>query len=148
MLLVDATSLLEELLEVSGQVEAATIVTRDGTLVASTEAGDAAATLADSVHRLATSASAVASPTDEHLVQLQVTLDDACVFLAQDGDHALGCVTVSHPTAGLVFYDLKTTLRRLAGEHDDLAPSPRSWVGVRDDDAVDGEAKDESGASE
>ena len=63
-------------------------------------------------------------------MQLQITLEDSCVFLAQDEDHVVGCVTVSHPTAGLVFYDLKTTLRRLAGEHDELVPKPRAWDGA------------------
>jgi hypothetical protein len=126
---VDASALLQELLEVSGQVETATILARGGELVASTETGAGAAALAGSVHRLSTSANAATSPTDEHLVQLQVTLDDACVFLAQDADHVVGCVTVAHPTAGLVFYDLKTTLRRLAGEHDELVPKPRAWDG-------------------
>ena len=123
--------LLSDLLEVSGQVEAAAIVTRGGELVAATADADAdaAAALADTVQRLSTSASAVASPTDEHLVQLQISLEGSCVFLAQDEQHAIGCVTVAHPTAGLVFYDLKTTLRRLAGEHEDLVPKPRAWDG-------------------
>ena len=126
----DAEALLSELLEVSGQVEAAALVTRAGLPVATTLSGDGAAALAETVHRLSASANAVASPTDEHLVQLQVTLEDSCVFLAQDEEHAIGCVTVSHPTAGLVFYDLKTTLRRLAGEHDELVPEPKAWDGA------------------
>ncbi|MGI9657961.1 MAG: roadblock/LC7 domain-containing protein [Gaiellaceae bacterium] len=125
----DAEALLSDLLEVSGQVEAAAIVTRDGAPVATTLSGEQASAFAEAVHQLSASASAAASPTDEHLVQLQVTLEESCVFLAQDGEHAVGCVTVSHPTAGLVFYDLKTTLRRLAGDHDDLVPKPRAWDG-------------------
>ncbi len=127
---VDAQELLSDLLEVSGQVETAAIVTRAGQLVASTLDGDDASALGDQVHRLSSSAGAVGSPTDEHLVQLQITLNESCVFLAQDEAHAVGCVTVSHPTAGLVFYDLKTTLRRLAGEHDELVPKPRAWDGA------------------
>lgn len=122
--------MLADLLEVSGQVEAAVIVTRGGELLASTASGSGADAMADTVRRLSASASAVASPTDEHVVQLQITLDDSCVFVAQDEQHAIGCVTVAHPTAGLVFYDLKTTLRRLAGEHDDLVPKPRDWDGA------------------
>ena len=129
MLRVEPEQLLSELLDVSGQVEAAAIVTREGGLVASTVSGDDATALGDAVSQLAVSASAVASPTDEHLVQLQITLEEGCVFLAQDETHAVGCTTVAHPTAGLVFYDLKTTLRRLAGEHDELVPQPRAWDG-------------------
>ena len=136
----EADELLSDLLEVSGQVEAAAIVTRDGSLVAATTDDDRTASLADTVRRLSASASAVASPTDEHLVQLQVSLEESCVFLAQDEQHAIGCVTVPHPTAGLVFYDLKTTLRRLAGEHDELVPKPRAWDGS---DTPDGESSGE-----
>lgn len=134
----DAEALLNDLLEVSGQVEAAAIVTRSGELLAtSTGAGEGAA-LGGSVHKLAKSANAVGSPTGEDIVQLQVTLEQNCVFVAQDATNVIGCVTVPHPTAGLVFYDLKSTLRRLAGEQDDLVPKPMAWDGG--DESGGGEA--------
>lgn len=129
MTIVEAQALLDDLLEVSGQVEAAAIVTRGGEVVASTVAGGDSDVFGASVHSLAASASSVSSPTDEELVQFQVTLADTCVFVAQDAQHVIGCVTVPHPTAGLVFYDLKSTLRRLAGEQDDLVPKPMAWDG-------------------
>ena len=138
MLRVEPRQLLSDLLDLSGQVEAATIVTRAGALVASTVPEDQANAVGDAVSQLAASASAVGSPTDEHLVQLQITLEEGCVFLAQDDEHAVGCTTVPHPTAGLVFYDLKTTLRRLAGDHDELVPKSRAWDGAADPAEGDG----------
>ncbi len=131
--LVDAQAVLTDLLEVSGQVEVAAIVTREGELMASTMTDDDAIALGASVHRLASTANAIGSPTDQDLLQLQVTLQEECVFVAQDADHAIGCVTVPHPTAGLVFYDLKSTLRRLAGDADELVPKPMAWEGTNEE---------------
>jgi hypothetical protein len=130
----DAKSLLADLLEVSGQVEAAAIVTRAGEVVAGTDEESASA-LGTAIHSLAGSANDVSGPTDQALVQLQVSLSGSCVFIAQDEQHSIGCVTVPHPTAGLVFYDLKSTLRRLAGDHDDLVPKPIEWDGADKPDA-------------
>ena len=55
----------------------------------------------------------------ERLVQLQVALPDGCVFVVQDDERVVAAVTVAEPTVGLVFYDLKTCLRHVAGEEPD-----------------------------
>ena len=65
----------------------------------------------------------------ERLVQLQVAIPDGCVFLVQDDERLVAAVTVAEPTVGLIFYDLKTCLRHVAGES--LAPKPKARAGSR-----------------
>ena len=48
-----------------------------------------------------------------------------CVFVVQDDERVVDAVTAPEPTVGLVFYDLKTCLRHVAGE--ELAPKPKSF---------------------
>ena len=119
--------LISNLIEASGQIEAAVIVTRGGDFVASIGTEAASTSLADIVCRLSAEASGIESPTGESFVQLQVMLDNGCVFLAQDDHHAVGCVTVRQPTAGLVFYDLKVMLSRLSGDEKSFVPKPQPW---------------------
>jgi hypothetical protein len=64
------------------------------------------------------------SEARERLVQIQAALPQGSVFVVQDEERLVAAVTVAEPTVGLVFYDLKTCLRQVAGES--LAPKPRS----------------------
>ncbi len=120
--------MLKDLLEVSGQVESAAVLDRDGAMVATT-LDDAARgeALAASLHGLVGAAEEAPGARAQPLVQLQVSLTDGSVFVVRDDERLAGCVTGAQPTPGLVFYDLKTGLRRLAGE--EVTVTPQAWEG-------------------
>ncbi len=109
----DAAQALAELTEISSQVESAVLGSTDGTVVASTFADEArgARVVAAAVELLQT---AEREGRGGGLVQLQAVTYEASVFVVRDGDRFAAAVTAPDPTAGLVFYDLKTTLRQVA----------------------------------
>jgi predicted regulator of Ras-like GTPase activity (Roadblock/LC7/MglB family) len=106
---------LKELTEISTQIEAAVVLDREGTVVASTLDDERAGRLAGPALQLL-SAAEEARPSSEPFVQLDATLRDGVVFLVADGDRVIAATTGPEPTAGLVFYDLKSCLRALGGE--------------------------------
>ena len=125
---VDAAQVLKDLLDVSGQVDSAAVLDGDGAAIATTlddvARGDA---LVAALHGVLGAAEEAPGARAQPLVQLQVSLDDGSVFVARDDDRIVGCVTGAQPTPGLVFYDLKTCLRRLAGE--EVTILPEAWEG-------------------
>jgi predicted regulator of Ras-like GTPase activity (Roadblock/LC7/MglB family) len=129
---VDAAEALADLTQISTQIELAVLVDGRGEILAS---AGATAEQAEAVARsgrqlLATAEEAMGEAgTRERLVQLQVALLDGCVFLVQDADRVVLAVTIPEPTVGLVFYDLKTCLRNVAGES--LTPKPKARAGSR-----------------
>jgi predicted regulator of Ras-like GTPase activity (Roadblock/LC7/MglB family) len=123
---------LADLTEISSQIESAVLVDAGGTVVASTLADTERA---ESVARTARELLAAAersmggAESRSRLVQLQAATPQGCVFVVQDEDRVVAAVTVPEPTVGLVFYDLKTTLRHVAGE--ELAPKPKARAGSK-----------------
>ena len=103
---------LRELTEISTQIEAAVVLDREGAVVASTLDDERAGRLAGAALELL----GAAEEQGESLVQLDVALRDGVVFLVADGDRVITATTGPEPTAGLVFYDLKSCLRALGGE--------------------------------
>jgi predicted regulator of Ras-like GTPase activity (Roadblock/LC7/MglB family) len=103
---------LRELTEISTQIEAAVVLDREGVVVASTLDDERAGRLAGPALELLRAA----EESGETLVQLDVALRDGVVFLVADGDRVITATTGPEPTAGLVFYDLKSCLRALGGE--------------------------------
>lgn len=110
-----AGSALEELLEVSPQVDAAVIVERDGgRLVAS-----APSTSDRMAERLGATCVRILDAAEqarrelgrEPVVQVEVATPDGHVFVVADATWIVAAVTDADPTVGLVFYDLKTALR-------------------------------------
>ena len=106
---------LEELLEVSPQVDAAVILERDGgRLLASAPAPSVR--VAD---RLATTCVKIVDAADqarrelgrEPVSQVEVATSDGHVFVVANTTWIVAAVTDADPTVGLVFYDLKTALR-------------------------------------
>ena len=97
---------LAELIDVSAQIEGAAILDAEGSVLASIGGvGDGAAALlraADEAARL------LGRPA---VAQCEVGLGDRLVFAVRDGDRIAVAVTGAEATAGLVFYDLRQTLR-------------------------------------
>lgn len=106
---------LEELLEVSPQVDAAVVLERNGgRLLASSPASSDR--VAD---RLATTCVKIVDAAEqarrelgrEPVSQVEVATPDGHVFIVTDPTWIVAAVTDADPTVGLVFYDLKTALR-------------------------------------
>ena len=127
----DAARALADLMEVSSQVRGAVIVDENGTAVASTypdETGGRVAGAATTFLRAAREMPRESGRAE--LTQLEAALPDGSVFLVADGAHAIAALTERRPTTGLVFYDLKTALRR-AFEDDAKEPkAPRGDAGT------------------
>jgi len=106
---VDAAQALAELREISSQIDEAAIVDGDGQVIGSTH-GDAdrlAATAASLLDRAAR-----ARPGSDP-VQLEVSVERGSVFVLREQERTIVATTGPQPTTGLVFYDLKSCLRRL-----------------------------------
>jgi predicted regulator of Ras-like GTPase activity (Roadblock/LC7/MglB family) len=109
---VDAAAALERLREISSQVRAAVIFERGGKIVGST-LGDE-----ERAKRVAAEAEALLDDAEKgrsaaDFAQLEVALRDGSVFVVRDGKRLIVATTAPEPTVGLVFYDLKSTLREL-----------------------------------
>lgn len=124
----EADQILKDLLQVSSQVESAAVLDRDGEVIRTTLGdpvrGDA---LGAALHGLVGAAEEAPGARAQRLVQLQVFLREGSVFVVRDEERIAGCLTGADPTPGLVFYDLKTCLRRLAGE--EVIVTPQAWEG-------------------
>jgi predicted regulator of Ras-like GTPase activity (Roadblock/LC7/MglB family) len=107
---------LRELTEISSQIETAVVLDREGTVVAATVDDERAGRLAGSALELLRVAEEQRPGPEEGLVQLDVALRDGVVVLVAESDRLIAATTAPEPTAGLVFYDLKSCLRSLGGE--------------------------------
>jgi predicted regulator of Ras-like GTPase activity (Roadblock/LC7/MglB family) len=110
---VDAEAALAELMELSAQVETAAVLGSDGSVVAATVPPERAAALAAAAGRLAGAARAVRSDGPQ-VARVEVRLPEGSAFLVNEGELSIVATTVPEPRAGLVVYDLRTCLRRIA----------------------------------
>ena len=123
---VDAAQALADLTEISSQIVHVAIVDGDGAVLASTfddERG--AARFAEGVAELITEADAARAARGlADFVQLEASTLDGSVFivLGPTGSSYIAAVTRSEPTVGLVFYDLKHSLKSLSP----AKPAPRA----------------------
>jgi len=115
---VDAAQALADLTEISAQIEAAVIASPDGTPLASTLSGSAAEALAHAAAELLREAG-------ERAVSVEAATAEGSVFAARDEAHAVLAVTPRGVSSGLVLYDLRTCLRRLADEPPKRKRAPR-----------------------
>jgi predicted regulator of Ras-like GTPase activity (Roadblock/LC7/MglB family) len=107
----DAKQALADLTEISSQIQVAVVFDDQGQLAAST--------LGDSRRsdELARAAGGLLAAADEiktgesALTQLEVATGEGSVFVVRTGKTVIAATTGSNPTAGLVFYDLKSALR-------------------------------------
>lgn len=110
---------LTSLTEMSREIDGAVVLDEFGGLV------DAAGLDDERAARVAATATSLLGTADERfdggrapLTQLTAEVGGGAVFVVRSGGRAIVAVTGPEPTTGLVFYDLKVTLRDLveAGE--------------------------------
>lgn len=110
-----ASSALDELLEVSPQVDAAVILRRagGGLLASAPPTRDRMSDQfgATCVRILEAAEQSRVELGREPIAQVEVATPEGHVFIVADADHVVAAVTDADPTVGLVFYDLKTALR-------------------------------------
>ena len=106
-----AADALAHLTEISTQIKAAVVLDREGTVQASTVDDERAGRIASSALELFRQADA---QRDQQLVQLDAALSGGSVFVVRDEERLIAATTTPGPTAGLVFYDLKSALRTFA----------------------------------
>jgi predicted regulator of Ras-like GTPase activity (Roadblock/LC7/MglB family) len=137
---VDAAQALADLVEISSQIECAVLADAEGAVLGSTLADDerAQAVAREARELLSGAAGPAGDPT-----QVQVSFEEGCAFVVTDGSRLVAAVTGRDPTAGLVFYDLKTCLRlageRPAGKKAAAATKRRSTKKKDEVEATDGE---------
>lgn len=107
----EAQTALDELAEISSQVQAAVLFDGDGAVAAATIPDAAAGRLASSARALFESAAPL---REGELTQIEAATDEGSLFVARDGERLVAAVSGPSPTAGLVFYDLRSCLRRAA----------------------------------
>jgi predicted regulator of Ras-like GTPase activity (Roadblock/LC7/MglB family) len=124
----DAAEALKDLTEISSQIQAAVLITADGQTLASTIDDHARSDrLCAAVGSLVEAATA-RSGGEGRLVQLEAATSDGSLFVVRDDERMVAAVTKPEPTAGLVFFDLKSCLRAAAAEQGDGKPRPRPGV--------------------
>jgi|SRR2546425_4378331 len=112
----DAAQALADLTEISSQIEAAVLFDDDGAVHGSTLADEAAGkTLARAGADLLARAGGF-RPDGGSVTQLEASTSGGSVFVVREGARRIAATTGPAPTAGLVFYDLKSCLRGAAEE--------------------------------
>ena len=106
-----AADALAHLTEISTQIQAAVVFDREGNVQASTVGDEQARRIAQSAVELFRQADA---QREQALVQLDAVLTGGSVFVVRDEERLIAATTTPGPTAGLVFYDLKSALRSFA----------------------------------
>jgi predicted regulator of Ras-like GTPase activity (Roadblock/LC7/MglB family) len=109
----EPSAALAELTEISSQIEAAVLFDKDGKVVAATLPEERAARVASSAKSLLEQAGRLG---EGELTQLEASTGEGSLFVVSDGTTMIAATTSAEPTAGLVFYDLKSCLRRAAAK--------------------------------
>jgi predicted regulator of Ras-like GTPase activity (Roadblock/LC7/MglB family) len=109
-----AEKALAELRDISTQVRAAVIFDSTGSVQASTLPDEQAERFATAARLLLEQAEVVRGDDEANLTQLEAATSDGSVFVVREGDQVLAATTGPMPTAGLVFYDLRSALRTSA----------------------------------
>src|SRR5512146_397834 len=118
----DAAQARAGLTESSSQIEAAVLFDESGAVQGSTLSDQAAAAaLAEAGAGLLERAGAFRS--EGEATQLEASTAQGSVFVVRDGARRIAATTGPLPTAGLVFYDLKSCLR--GAEAEKSKPKPK-----------------------
>jgi predicted regulator of Ras-like GTPase activity (Roadblock/LC7/MglB family) len=133
----DAAQALSELTALSAQITAAIVLDEEGGPAASTLDDARTRELAQTVKELVAAAGRAAGRDGGRLAQLEVATPTGSVFVVRDGRRTIAATTRPEPAAGLVFYDLKTSLRGIGDEHTPRpTPKPRARKTAEDDAAA------------
>jgi hypothetical protein len=108
----DVMQALQELTELSAQVERAVVLDAGGSLLGSTLVDQGAAEKLAGAARELTDAAAELHASDR-VVRVEVELADGAVFVLREGGLTIAAVTGPSPTGGLVAYDLRTCLQAI-----------------------------------
>lgn len=128
----DATEALAELAELSSQVEFAVAIAEDGKIEGWTrEDAVAIESLAQRAQELLEAASTMGSTSTE-ATRAEVELAEGALFVLRERGHTIAATTGPDPTPGLVVYDLRTCLERIA---EDDAPKRRRRARRGEDEA-------------
>jgi len=112
----DAGQALAELIEISSQIELAVVFDSRGELIGSTLADrDVAEALVRAGSELFATASKAGGEEHGEAAQVELALSEASILLVREGDLRILAVTQPDPVVGLVFFDLGTCLRKVAG---------------------------------
>ena len=121
----DAAQALADLIEVSSQIEGAVLLGPDEQVSASTWTDGRGDRVAATARALV--AAAEEAQSGSPLTQLHGASEEGGVFVVREGDRMVAAVTRPDPTVGLVFYDLRTTLRLAAEQAEAKKPAkPRA----------------------
>lgn len=121
----DAAQALADLIEVSSQIEGAVLLGPGEQVSASTWTDDRGDRVAAAARALV--AAAEETQGGSSLTQLHGASEEGGVFCVREGDRMVAAVTRPDPTVGLVFYDLRTTLRLAAEQAEAKKPAkPRA----------------------
>jgi predicted regulator of Ras-like GTPase activity (Roadblock/LC7/MglB family) len=119
----EPSAALAELTDISTQIEAAVLFDADGKVVASTIPEERAAQVATSAKALLEQAGQIG---EGELTQVEASTAEGSLFVVKDGPTMIAASTSAEPTAGLVFYDLKSALRAAAKPAAKPKPKPRA----------------------
>ena len=110
----EASAALSELVGLSTQVVEAVVTAVDGTVEAARAANEErAGALASAGSALLAEASGL-RPSSPGVERVHVDLERGSLVAVSDGERTIVATTVPEPTAGLVAFDLRTSLRRIA----------------------------------
>jgi predicted regulator of Ras-like GTPase activity (Roadblock/LC7/MglB family) len=109
-----AEKALAELTDISSQVRAAVLFDGGGKVLASTLPAERAEGFAVAARLLWEQAEVVRGEDEAKLTQLEAATKNGSVFVVREAEQTLAAVTSAEPTAGLVFYDLRSALRAAA----------------------------------
>jgi predicted regulator of Ras-like GTPase activity (Roadblock/LC7/MglB family) len=113
----DPAQALADLTEISPQIEAAVILDEAGTPLGSTFAGsERTREVARLGQRLLAEADGVMVGEARKVTQLQVETRGGSVFAVREEGRSIVATTSEEVTVGLVFYDLRSSLRSLVEE--------------------------------
>jgi hypothetical protein len=104
---------LRELLDVSEDIVGALILDSDGEPVAATVTDDEARRAASTARAML--AHAEAFRTEGVLRRLEAATPDGSLFVVREADRVVIAATGPEPVAGLVYHDLRASLRKLRG---------------------------------
>jgi hypothetical protein len=108
----DVPHALQELTELSAQVERAVVLDAGGSVLGSTLVDEGATEILAGAARELTDTAAELHVSDG-VIRVEVELADGAVFVLREAGLTIAAVTGPGPTAGLVAYDLRTCLQAI-----------------------------------